>query len=322
MRYLPLPLTDLIISEISLGTGDLGGSVDQTTSTTILDAYVHYGGNFIDTAHVYNDWLPGERSRSEKLIGAWMKTRRNRSQLVLASKGGHHPVDDSPYVNRVTPADLRHDLEDSLRFLETDVIDLYWLHRDNPDLPVEVLLDTLETFRKEGKIRYYGASNWRTGRLIQAQQAAREQGWLGFCADQMLWTVAKTQADAIPDPTIMVMDEALYQFHLQTGIPATPYTSQANGLFRKLARDGAENLPPNLVKHFPLEANLRRYTRIQQVMAETGFSLTQVVLGWLLSQPFMTIPIVGPKNVDQVQDSISAAGVRLTPEQVRLITVD
>ena len=311
MQYQTIPHTDLRVSEICLGSGDMGGSIDPAASWSLLDTYQEQGGNFIDTAHVYNNWLPGEKSRSEKIIGAWMKERKNRSRVVLATKGGHHPVDESPYVNRVTPTDVRLDLEESLAFLQTDRIDLYWLHRDNPDLPVGEILEELEESRAKGKIRYYGASNWRPERLIKAQAYAAQRGLAGFVADQMLWNAAKTDAQAIPDKTIMVMDRALYDFHARTGMAAIPYTSQANGLFSKMALGVVELMDPGLLASFPLEENRARLKVFQQVMRDSGFSLTQVILGWLLSQPFPTIPIIGPKNLTQLEDSLTAAGVRL-----------
>lgn len=311
MQYQTIPHTNLSVSEICLGSGDMGGSIDPPTAWQLLDTYLELGGNFIDTAHVYNNWLPGERSRSEKIIGAWMKERKNRSQVVLATKGGHHPVDGAAYVNRVTPSEVRLDIEESLAFLQTDIIDLYWLHRDNVELPVAEHLGVLEDAHAQGKIRYYGASNWRPERLADAQAYAASHGLSGFIADQMLWNAAKTDAGAIPDKTIMVMNQALFDFHTRTGMAAIPYTSQANGFFSKMARGMVDDMAPGLLGQYPRSENRARYAVIKQVMAETGLNLSQVVLGWLLSQPFPTIPIIGPKNRAQLEDSLSAAGVRV-----------
>ena len=320
MRTQTLPSTDLTVSEICLGTGEMGGTIDRSASFALLDRYVAAGGNFLDTAHVYNDWIPGERSRSEKMIGAWIKARGSREKIILATKGGHHPVDGSPYINRITPPDILLDLEESLANLGVDQVDLYWLHRDNTALPVGEILLTLEKARAQGKIRYYGASNWRVERLEEAAAFAQRNGLPGFVADQMLWTVAVTDANAIPDQTIVVMDETLFKYHLRTGQAALAYTSQANGLFAKMASGTLETTSPDLLEQFPLEPNRTRYARMQQVMRETGLTLTSVILGWLLSQPFVTIPIVGPKRLDHLDDSLSAAGVRLTAEQVSFIS--
>ena len=198
MRYQTLPNTTLSVAEICLGTGDLGGGVDHVKSIALLDGYLDHGGNFIDTAHVYNNWLPGERSRSEKLIGAWMKERGCRGQIILATKGGHHPVDGAPYINRVNPREIQIDLEESLRYLQTDCIDLYWLHRDDPNQPVADLLGVLEQAREQGKIRYYGASNWRPTRLREAHTYAQANHLPGFAADQMLWSASPGRPTRFP----------------------------------------------------------------------------------------------------------------------------
>lgn len=319
MRTQTLPSTDLTVSEICLGTGEIGGTLDLAASFALLDRYIGAGGNFIDTAHVYNDWIPGERSRSEKMIGDWMKARGSREKIVLATKGGHHPVDGSPYVNRITPPEILLDLEESLANLGVDQVDLYWLHRDNTALPTGEILLTLEKAREQGKIRYYGASNWRAERLEEAADFAHRNGLPGFVADQMLWSAAVADANAIEDQTIVVMDETLFEYHRRTGLAALAYTSQANGLFAKMASGTLETTSPELLEQFPPQPNRERYARIQQVVQDTGLTLTQVILGWLLSQPFVTIPIIGPKRLDHLEDSLTAAGVRLTAEQVNFI---
>jgi aryl-alcohol dehydrogenase-like predicted oxidoreductase len=322
MNYQTIPNTQLSVAEICLGCGDMGGGLDQSASYRLLDYYVSQGGNFFDTAHVYNNWLPGEKSRSEKLIGAWLKERRCRGRIVLATKGGHFPVDGAPYVNRANPREILIDLHESLEFLQTDCVDLYWLHRDDPAQPVADLLTTLEKAREQGKIRYYGASNWRPARIREAAAFAQANHMSGFIADQMLWSAARADAAAIPDQTIMVMNDELFDLHRQTGLPAITYTSQANGLFAKMAAGTLESQHASLLESFPLEPNRRRYAHLQRVMQQTGLNLSQVVLGWLLSQPFVTIPIVGPKRIEQLADSLSASGVRLTSEQVHLIASD
>ena len=162
-----------MVSVISLGTGGAGANYDRATAFAMLDAFFEEGGNFVDTAHVYNDWIPGERSRSEKLLGAWMKERRNRSGVLLATKGAH-PDLAQMQVGRLSPAEIQADLEESLRFLQVETIDLYWLHRDDPTRPVEEIIDTLEAQVQAGKIRYFGCSNWRLERIQAAQLYSRQ----------------------------------------------------------------------------------------------------------------------------------------------------
>ena len=172
-----IPNTSLAVFPICLGAASLGTESNRSDAFALLDAYTAAGGNFIDTARVYSDWIPGERQRSEKIIGEWISTRNNRTHIVLATKGAHpdltHPIP------RVTPADIDADLTESLRHLRTEYIDLYWLHRDDPIQPVGPILDTLERHRRAGRIRAYGCSNWSAARITAAAQYATAAGIAG-----------------------------------------------------------------------------------------------------------------------------------------------
>ena len=153
MRSICLPNTDLHVSSLCLGTGDFGSKLDQAASWRLLNEFVDAGGNFIDTANVYGDWIPGTKSSSEKVIGAWLAEQGRREQVVVATKGAH-PRLESMHVPRSAPREIIHDIEQSLRHLQTDVIDLYWLHRDDPTRPTGEIVETLAAQVKAGKIRY------------------------------------------------------------------------------------------------------------------------------------------------------------------------
>ncbi len=318
MRYTRIPETSLEPSVICFGTADIGSKIDHDSSFRLLDAYLDGGGNFIDTAQVYADWLPGERSISEKTIGQWLAARGGRNKLVIATKGAH-PRLGAMSVSRMSRADIVHDLDASLQNLQTDVIDLYWLHRDAPDYPIENIIDTLNEQVQTGKIRYFGCSNWQTSRMQAAQDYARQQGLQGFVASQPLWNIGVPDYAAIGDPTLAVMDETMWHFHQTTGLAAIPYSAQANGLFNKLAQGQTERIKPHTQRVYQHPENGRRLQRIQQLGAETGLSVTQIVLGYLLGQPFTTIPIVGCQNLAQLQDSLTAGDVALRAEQVQFL---
>jgi aryl-alcohol dehydrogenase-like predicted oxidoreductase len=313
-----IPNTDLQVSQICLGTGDFGGGIDPKSSFAMLDAFFEKGGNFIDTAHVYNNWIPGERSRSEKVIGRWLADRRNRDQVVISTKGAH-PELDNMQVGRLSPAEIVQDLDESLAYLCVEQIDFYWLHRDDPLRPVTEILETLNTQVKAGKIRYFGASNWRTDRLREAQACAAQSGLQPFAGDQVMWNAAVIDPQSIPDQTIMVMDPGLFEYHLSSGLAVLAYTSQANGLFDRIQKGTLDQMARASRKAYPLQPNLARYERIRQIAQENNLSVTQVVLGFLLSQPFPVIPIVGPKRIDQLNDSLRAVGVSLSPQQIKFI---
>jgi aryl-alcohol dehydrogenase-like predicted oxidoreductase len=308
----------LRVSSLCLGTGQYGSKIDRASAFRLLDHFVDHGGNFLDTANVYGDWVPGAKSSSEKVLGAWLHARRNRDQIMLATKGGH-PLLQTMHIPRLSPAEIIYDLEQSLGHLQTDRIDLYWLHRDDPPRPVGEILETLAAQVQMGKIRAFGCSNWRVERIRAAQRYAAQHGLPGFVGDQMLWSLAAIDPAALPDRTTVAMEPALYAYHRESGLAAIPYSAQANGLFHKLAERRAGFQPP---AHYPLAANQARRSRAQLLADELKTSLTGIVLGYLQSQPFATVPIVGPQTPAQLQDTLAGDGVRLTQEQLSYLESD
>jgi aryl-alcohol dehydrogenase-like predicted oxidoreductase len=318
MRYIHIPGTELITSAICLGGGNLGSTNNQQESFTLLDSFIEQGGNFLDTAKIYADWLPGERSISEKTIGAWMRQRGNRQQVIVATKGAH-PDLAAMHIPRLSPGEIVADLEASLQHLGTDVIDLYWLHRDDPARPVEEIIDTLNSQVAAGKIRYFGCSNWRAGRIQAAQAYAQAHGLMGFAGRQMLWSLAHIDMDANPDKTLVNMDGESFDYHKSSGLAAIPYSSQAGGLFNKMAQGSLTQMNGGVRSMYPSAENEGRFKHIQKVSGDTGFSITQIALGYLLSQPFAVIPIVGCHTLMQLKDSLSAGDISLDPAQVKFL---
>jgi aryl-alcohol dehydrogenase-like predicted oxidoreductase len=315
MMVEPPNFLDLHPASICLGTADLGSSVNKKESYAILDAYLDLGGNFLDTAKVYADWLPGERSISEKLLGEWMHQRRNRQRIVLATKGAH-PDLATMHLPRMTRAEIEADLHASLRHLQSEVIDLYWLHRDDPARPVEDILTTLNDAVRAGKIRYFGCSNWRVARLREANEYAATHGLHGFSANQPLWNMAVIDAQALGDPTIVTMDNDMWKYHRETQLPAIPFSAGANGLFQKLEKGAYRSLDPILQQVYGSPANLIRFERALQLASRHNLTITQVVLGFLRSQPFPVHPIVGPKTITQLRDCMTATGVQLEEPEI------
>jgi aryl-alcohol dehydrogenase-like predicted oxidoreductase len=318
MRQVLIPNSDLYPSTLCLGTADMGSKIDEERSFLMLDRFVERGGNFLDTAQVYADWLPGERSISEKTLGGWLAARGNRHKIVLATKGAH-PELATMHLPRMSRTEIVYDLDNSLCNLRTDVIDLYWLHRDAPGVPVGEIIEILNDQVAAGKIRHFGASNWCAPRIQAAQAYAAQHSLQGFVANQMLWNIGVVEYAGLGDPTIAIMDKAMYDTHMETGLAAIPFSAQANGFFNKLAEGREHDIRPRTRQIYRAPANQQRLQRIRQLGQETGLTVTQIVLGYLLAQPFTTIPIIGCQNVAQLDDSLSAATVDLSPTQVRFL---
>lgn len=264
MKYVTLTNTDLTVSRICLGTGSLGSVVPRPAAFAIMDAFVDAGGTFFDSAHYYANWIPGERHLSEKTIGAWLKARGGKGNLVIATKGGH-PDAETPNVSRLAPRDIVGDLDASLDLLGLSTIDLYWLHRDDPRRPVGEIVETLNDQLRLGKIRFLGCSNWRPARIREAHAYASAHGLQSFVASQIFWSLA------VPNPGTVkwdqaAMDDEAAEFYRTASMSVHAFTSQAKGFFAKADQSGGRvpeaGAPPGVRK--------RAHPRPPRAGPETG----------------------------------------------------
>ena len=233
MQRIQIKETTLSLCPIGFGTANAGIAWDKEDAFKMLDRYVSLGGNVIDTARIYNDWVLGEIGRSERVIGDWIEYRGGHDDLVIMTKGGHPPLDNMNQ-NRLSKEEMRSDLEKSLNALRINCIDIYFYHRDDESLPVSQLIETMEDFVREGKIKYYGCSNWKTSRMKEAMAYCQEKGYRGFVANQALYNIASKAMKPYPDETMVVMDEEMLQFHKESNVLAMPYFSLCSGFFTKL----------------------------------------------------------------------------------------
>ena len=319
MQKKPLPRTNLQVSVIGLGTDYFGSTLDRELSTQILDRYVESGGNFIDTAEVYASWIPGGEHQSEKLIGEWLRERGLRDRLIISTKGAH-PKLESMDVPRLSKREIESDLDSSLRRLGVDCIDIYWMHRDHPPVSVEEVLLALDSFRRAGKIKYSGFSNWSQNRAEAAREAAVRFGIPGFVASQNMWSLGQVNLKNA-DPTWAYIDNAFARWHVAHQFGALPYLTQANGYFRRLEQNSLDQTPADARVRtlFDHAENRQRFQRIQVLQKRTGFSVNQIVLGYLLNQTFPVFPLIGPKNISDLEDSLSCTGVALSPEDIAFL---
>jgi aryl-alcohol dehydrogenase-like predicted oxidoreductase len=317
MKYTIIPNTDLKASAICLGSSTFGSEIATNESFRIMDTFAAAGGNFIDSARVYADWLPNGHGASETTIGNWLTRRGDRDKFILATKGAH-PDLKTMHISRMSRKDIAADIEQSLGCLRTDHIDLYWLHRDDQTIPVADILGIMEAFVAGGKIRYYGCSNWQPRRIREALDIARSKRIKGFVGDQPFWSLAQVNPGTIGDKTLVQMSPELFELHQSTGLAAIPYSSQAGGFFSKLAR-GKDSLTAGMKKKFLNEANHRRMQKVLSLANELNVPVAALPLAWLTSQPFATIPIIGPRNTGQLSESLAAADMTLSAETVETL---
>jgi len=315
LKQVTIANTDLSVSQLCYGTNMLGTAVDQDRANAILDKFVELGGNFLDSARMYGDWVPGPAGASERAIGAWLKTR-SRDGIVVATKGAAMDMRAGDWRNRVTPEDLEKDLGESLEHLGIATIDLYWLHADNPEAPVEPLIDALLQHQAAGRIRYFGASNWAADRVRAANAYAKSIGKQGFVAVQPFWGLALPNKEGADAQGYQLHYEGNFETLHAEGLPMIPYAGQSGGYFTKLDKGGEEALGDTLTARYDNPANAARLAAVQALAQKHGVSINEIVLAYLVNQPNQTIPIIGASRPDQIEESVKAVQVKLTTDEL------
>lgn len=307
MKYNTLYQTDLKVSLIALGADGFGEEVPYDLMDRMIGYYAEQGGNVLDTARLYGDGI------SEETIGTWFAQTKKRNQFVLSSKCAH-PVKGSLKA-RLSKEEIDYDVEESLKALGTDTIDLLWLHRDDPNVPVSGIIDALNQLMIQGKIRYFGTSNWTGKRIAEANRYAQETGQVGFCASQIEFSLAKRNILQDTDPTLLQMNGEEYAFYNQTGISVFAYSPQAKGYFSKL--DKGEHLKEKTLLRYGNEENDTTLKQIQKIADERQVDVGDIVLSYITSQKqFAASAIIGSKTMAQLADSLKNVDLELTQQEI------
>lgn len=307
--------TALTPSRIILGTASYGSSISKDEAFAVMDAYFELGGNVLDTANIYSSWEPNGEGTSELTVGEWIRSRGVRNQIILGTKGGHPDMANMGH-GRCSIEDLQQHLSESLERLGLDYINIYWLHRDDPGLSPEAIIDNLAILHGQGSIGCFGASNWVPERISAANNYAKAQHLHGFVISQPGWALAEhgTKWDE-PSP-MLYLDETMHTWHVQTGFPLAPYASQARGYFgRENAEWAARGFPdaPPRAADYDSPINRERLLRAMALAHAKGCTANQVALAYALYQPFPTYPIISTRSVEHVREAMGALSVELTP---------
>lgn len=312
MRKIIFGGTDLEVSPLGLGTAQFGTGVEEKEAFWQLDRYAETG-NLIDTAHVYGDWVPGERYRSERVIGRWLKLSGKRKKVIISTKCAHPPLSDMT-ASRLGKAEIVRDVDESLSALGTDSIDILFLHRDDVSLPAEEILSTLEYLRREGKIRYYGCSNWTLDRIKQAEAAARKGGFRGFVCNQLMWSLARVDYKNVGDKTLVPMDKPTFDYHASCGMAAMGYNALANGFFSKKSK--GEILRSGVSAKYDTAENAKILEKLTKLSEEYGLGITELCIFYFAAQPFTAVPLVSYSSRAQMEEAL---GVLRTEPSAELL---
>src|SRR5438094_8415433 len=310
MRKRSLGNSGLEIAPLAFGGNVFGWTVDEPTSFKLLDRFVGSGFNFIDTADVYPKWGPGNKGgESETILGNWLKRSGNRKKVVIATKGGSEMAPGSKGPSRTY---ILRAVEDSLKRLQTDYIDLYQSHIDDAETPLEETLEAYAQLTKQGKVRAIGASNYSAERLAQALEVSQQHGYPGYQSLQ---------------PEYNLYDRAGYETQLEAvcqkrALGVIPYFSLASGFLTGKYRsedDVSKSARAKFVRKYLNERGFRILQALDQAAGRLHSTPAKVSLAWLLARPSITAPIASATSLDQLRDLMEATGLELDRSALELL---
>lgn len=297
-----IPETDLVVHPLCLGTNIFGANADESQSHAVLDAYNAHGGNFIDTADVYSQWVDGHvGGESESIIGSWMKARGNRSEMVIATK-----VAKLTQRPGLSAANIFAACEESLNRLQSDYIDLYYSHEDDLAVPMEETLGAYGQLIAEGKVRYIAASNFSPERLRLAMKVSEENYLPSYIAVQDLYNlVDRTTYESGMASTVA-----------EFGISNIPFYGLARGFLSGKYRPGVTDVDSKReigAREYATDKGYAVIAALDEISrAHNGAPLSAVALAWLRAQPTVSVPIASARTVAQLNEIIQIVDLSIT----------
>ncbi|NID17380.1 aldo/keto reductase [Luteibacter yeojuensis] len=306
MKLRQLGRSPLHVAPLAFGGNVFGWSVDEPRSFDLLDAFVDHGFNLIDTADVYEAWVPGnEGGESETIIGNWLARSGKRDRVVIATKVGKW----ARYPG-LSPTNIREAVEDSLRRLRTDRIDLYQSHEDDPKVPLEETLRAFDDLVTAGKVRVVGASNYASTRLQDALDTSAAKGLARYESMQPEYNLMDRKGfeEALQPLCVKEQVGVISYYSLASGFLSGKYRSEAD-LGKSKARGGR-------VKSYLGERGSRVLAALDQVAEAQHATPAQVALAWVMAQPAIAAAIASATSVEQLDDIAKAASLVLTAEEL------
>ncbi len=300
----------LEIYPLAFGGNVFGWTADERRSFELLDAFVDFGFNFIDTADVYSKWVPGNKGgESETVLGKWFKRSGKREKVILASKVG---FELGPGKKGLSRTYILRAVEDSLARLQTDYIDLYQSHTDDPATPFEETLDAYRQLIREGKVRAIGASNHTAERLLQALEVSERQGFPRYESLQPFYNLYD-RSDYEPKLEPLCREKGLgviCYYSLASGFLSGKYRSE---------KDLSRSVRGQRVAKYLNERGFRILQALDQVAKQHGSTPATISLAWLMARPGITAPIASATNLEQLETLIKAPQLKLDPSQIELL---
>jgi aryl-alcohol dehydrogenase-like predicted oxidoreductase len=315
MKYLHINSynTELEISKIAIGSSSRISKIPEDELFRIFDSYVDAGGNCFDSARGYFG------GKSEALIGKWQHSRNIRNKILLCTKAGNSLNPRDPETKpRLSYNELKSDLEQTFKAMNSDVIDIFWLHRDDTTVPVEEIIESINRFINDGIVRMVGCSNWTPDRIESANKYARDNNLHGFLASQIRWNIGEQRPGTDPE-NLPSMDAKSYKWYLENQLPVFAFSAQAQGFFAKAAANGIDSLSEASRNVYETPNNLIRLERLKQYAKESNISVTAAVLGYIIYNRLPSVAVITSSNTEQLKDSLSALDFTMTADEADML---
>jgi len=303
MKYGKIPGIEKKVSRLIMGVDN---QKTMPHACVMFDDFIERGGTCFDTAFVYGG------GKCEQVLGQYVKQRGVREQVVILDKGAHTP--------ECNPEALTRQLKISLERLQMDYVDIYMLHRDNPEIPVGEFIGVLNEHKRAGRMRAFGGSNWSVERVQEANEYAKKKGLTGFAAVSNNFSLAR-MVDAVWGGCIQASDPKSRAWFTQTQMTLMPWSSQARGFFTERA-DPNNKSDAEMVRCWYAEDNWKRRERVIELAKKRNVLPINIALAYVLCQPFPTFPLIGPRTLAETRTSLPALDVQLSPKELRWLNLE
>jgi aryl-alcohol dehydrogenase-like predicted oxidoreductase len=301
MDYTHLGRTGLLVSKLCLGTMNFGPHTDEAGSFEIMDHALELGINFFDTANVYG-WKIGE-GVTENIIGRWLTQGGGRREKIVLATKVYGKMGEGPNDRRLSAYHIRRACEESLRRMQTDHIDLYQMHHIDRETPWEEVWQAMELLVAQGKVLYVGSSNFSGWHITQAQCEARQRGFMGLVSEQSLYNLNDRMIELEVIPACE-----------HYGLGLIPWSPLAGGLLGGILQKETEGRSGSEQARKALEKNREKISRYEALSKEVGEHPADLALAWLLHNPVVTAPIIGPRTMEQLNGSLRALEIVLNDD--------
>lgn len=329
MKRVQLGKSDLMVSQMALGCLPFGNTVDQETAFQFLDYYREQGGNFLDTSNNYSFWVDGcTGDESETALGNWFKARGNRNDIILATKVGARPTDREKlmansgtaegwvkYSEGLTRKAIISSVEQSLKRLQTDYIDLFYAHIDHRENSLEETLEAFDSLVKSGKVKNIGCSNYATWRMVQGKNISRKNGWAEYAAIQQFHSYFQARRHPKMGIAVEANEELFDYIQANRDITLLAYTPLLWGSYVKPEK---YNDTP-MLQNFVSPDNDKRREALTKIAEDKGATVHQIIYAWMMHRNPPVVPLVAVSSMDQLKENLDSVKIELSDEDMAFL---